>query len=74
MSADYLFQQDKCYDVKYDTGDKAMQCGRRNDVFKLWLMWRSKVWASNKHYLTLLGHGRIPSSNQPLYGPCKIFH
>ncbi|KAK0418211.1 hypothetical protein QR680_013435 [Steinernema hermaphroditum] len=42
MSADYLFQQDKPYDVSYDTGDKAMQCGRHNDIFKLWLMWRSK--------------------------------
>lgn len=43
MSADYLFQQDKPYDVSFDTGDKAMQCGRHNDIFKLWLMWRSKV-------------------------------
>ncbi|KAH7731509.1 glutamate decarboxylase 1-like protein [Aphelenchoides avenae] len=42
MSADYLFQQDKPYDVSYDTGDKAMQCGRHNDIFKLWLMWRAK--------------------------------
>ncbi|KAM3724665.1 Glutamate decarboxylase [Dirofilaria immitis] len=42
MSADYLFQQDKPYDVSFDTGDKAMQCGRHNDIFKLWLMWRSK--------------------------------
>uniref|UniRef100_A0A7E4UMW5 Glutamate decarboxylase 1 n=1 Tax=Panagrellus redivivus TaxID=6233 RepID=A0A7E4UMW5_PANRE len=42
MAADYLFQKDKQYDVKYDTGDKAMQCGRHNDIFKLWLMWRSK--------------------------------
>uniref|UniRef100_A0A915NLY5 Glutamate decarboxylase n=7 Tax=Meloidogyne TaxID=189290 RepID=A0A915NLY5_9BILA len=42
MSADYLFQQDKPYDVSYDTGDKAIQCGRHNDIFKLWLMWRSK--------------------------------
>ncbi|XP_055334180.1 LOW QUALITY PROTEIN: glutamate decarboxylase-like [Paramacrobiotus metropolitanus] len=42
MSADYLFQQDKHYNVEYDTGDKAIQCGRRNDVFKLWLMWRAK--------------------------------
>ncbi|CAO4368404.1 unnamed protein product [Caenorhabditis nigoni] len=41
-SADYLFQQDKPYDVSYDTGDKAIQCGRHNDVFKLWLMWKSK--------------------------------
>ncbi|KAK5966322.1 hypothetical protein GCK32_006366 [Trichostrongylus colubriformis] len=42
MSADYLFMQDKPYDVSYDTGDKAIQCGRHNDVFKLWLMWKSK--------------------------------
>jgi len=42
MSADYLFQQDKPYDVSYDTGDKAIQCGRHNDIFKLWLMWRAK--------------------------------
>ena len=42
MSADYLFQQDKPYDVSYDTGDKAIQCGRHNDIFKLWLMWKAK--------------------------------
>ena len=23
MSADYLFQTDKCYDVTFDTGDKV---------------------------------------------------
>lgn len=43
MSADYLFMQDKLYDVKYDTGDKVIQCGRHNDIFKLWLQWRAKV-------------------------------
>ncbi|VEL37497.1 unnamed protein product [Protopolystoma xenopodis] len=43
MSAEYLFQKDKQYDTSYDTGDKAIQCGRRNDIFKLWLMWRAKV-------------------------------
>lgn len=42
LSADYLFQQDKHYDVSYDTGDKVIQCGRHNDIFKLWLLWRSK--------------------------------
>lgn len=35
--------QDKLYDVQYDTGDKVIQCGRHNDVFKLWLQWRAKV-------------------------------
>ncbi len=43
MNATYLFQQDKHYDIGYDTGDKAMQCGRHVDVFKVWLMWRAKV-------------------------------
>ena len=43
MSAAYLFQQDKHYDVSFDTGDRAIQCGRHVDVFKLWLMWRAFV-------------------------------
>ena len=43
MAADYLFQQDKHYDISYDTGDKVIQCGRHNDIFKFWLMWRAKV-------------------------------
>ena len=42
MSADYLFQRDKHYDVCYDTGDKVIQCGRHNDIFKFWLQWRSR--------------------------------
>lgn len=42
MCADYLFQQDKQYDVGFDTGDKVIQCGRHNDIFKLWLMWRAR--------------------------------
>ncbi|XP_063880876.1 cysteine sulfinic acid decarboxylase-like isoform X2 [Scylla paramamosain] len=35
--ATYLFQQDKFYDVGYDTGDKSIQCGRKVDAFKLWV-------------------------------------
>lgn len=42
MKAKYLFMADKFYDVKYDTGDKSIQCGRRNDVFKFWLLWRAR--------------------------------
>lgn len=42
MSAEYLFMTDKQYDISYDTGDKVIQCGRHNDIFKLWLQWRSK--------------------------------
>ena len=33
-SAGYLFQQDKFYDVSYDTGDKSVQCGRKVDAFQ----------------------------------------
>nr|XP_033786010.1 acidic amino acid decarboxylase GADL1 isoform X4 [Geotrypetes seraphini] len=39
--AKYLFQQDRCYDVRYDTGDKSIQCSRRADAFKFWLMWKA---------------------------------
>jgi glutamate decarboxylase len=42
-NATYLFQKDKFYDAsQYDTGDKHIQCGRRADVFKFWLMWKAK--------------------------------
>jgi len=40
-SASYLFQKDKFYDVSYDTGDKSIQCGRKTDAFKVWLMWQA---------------------------------
>lgn len=42
MRAEYLFMKDKFYDTQYDTGDRVIQCGRHNDVFKLWLQWRSR--------------------------------
>ena len=41
-SATYLFQGDKFYDVRYDTGDKSVGCGRKADAFKLWLMWKAR--------------------------------
>ncbi|KAI8437538.1 hypothetical protein MSG28_011841 [Choristoneura fumiferana] len=41
-AAQYLFQQDKFYDVSYDTGDKSIQCGRKIDAFKLWMMWKAR--------------------------------
>ncbi|XP_076395032.1 cysteine sulfinic acid decarboxylase [Megachile rotundata] len=40
--ARYLFQQDKHYDVSWDTGDKSVQCGRKVDGAKLWLMWKAR--------------------------------
>ena len=41
-AATYLFQQDKFYDVSWDTGDKSVQCGRKVDAFKLWLLWKAR--------------------------------
>uniref|UniRef100_A0A8D9B498 Cysteine sulfinic acid decarboxylase n=1 Tax=Cacopsylla melanoneura TaxID=428564 RepID=A0A8D9B498_9HEMI len=41
-SATYLFQKDKFYDTKYDSGDKHIQCGRKPDVLKFWFMWKAK--------------------------------
>ncbi|XP_037037478.1 cysteine sulfinic acid decarboxylase [Bradysia coprophila] len=50
-SADYLFQQDKFYDVSYDTGDKSVQCGRKVDAFKLWLMLKARGLSTFEHLL-----------------------
>lgn len=49
--ADYLFQQDKFYDVSYDTGDKSIQCGRKVDVFKFWLMMKSHGESEISHLI-----------------------
>lgn len=40
-NATYLFQQDKFYDVNLDCGDKTVQCSRKVDCLKLWLMWKA---------------------------------
>ena len=50
----YLFQRDKFYDLKYDTCDKVIQCGRHNNVFKFWLQWRAKVNISYSAPQTLI--------------------
>lgn len=74
MSADYLFQQDKPYDVSFDTGDKAMQCGRHNDIFKLWLMWRSKVNFTIICIDSFQGNGGLSSTNQSAYAFNSLFY
>lgn len=56
-NAAYLFQKDKFYDTKYDTGDKHIQCGRRADVFKFWYMWRAKgTKGFEKHVNAIFKH------------------
>lgn len=70
MSADYLFMQDKLYDVRYDTGDKVIQCGRHNDIFKLWLQWRAKVNFSDYTEAPSCG-GRVNYQMQGSFAPCQ---
>ena len=84
MCADYLFQQDKHYDVTYDTGDKVIQCGRHNDIFKFWLLWRAKVSGlfiersrrgTFKNRLNQFqGNGRICQTSGTLHGTDSIPH
>lgn len=40
--ASYLFATDKFYDVSYDIGDKTVQCGRKVDCLKFWMLWKSR--------------------------------
>nr|XP_009858609.1 cysteine sulfinic acid decarboxylase isoform X1 [Ciona intestinalis] len=42
LNVPYLFQSDKPYDVKYDLGRNLLQCSRKCDALKLWLMWKAK--------------------------------
>jgi len=42
ISAEYLFMADKFQGTQHDIDDRVIQCGRHNDVFKLWLQWRSR--------------------------------
>ena len=47
--ADYLFHAHA--DSEYDIGTKTLQCGRHNDVLKLWLTWHLK---SDLHFLHIV--------------------
>jgi len=40
--ASYLFQRDKNYDVRFDIGDKSIQCSRKVDALKMWTIWKAK--------------------------------
>lgn len=50
LKAEYLFQDDRGYDSGYDTGDQYVQCGRRVDVLKLWLMRKAygDIWLAKR--------------------------
>lgn len=42
MNVEYLFSNDKFYDTALDTGNKYVQCGRRVDIMKLWIAWKTR--------------------------------
>uniref|UniRef100_A0A7N6AVM8 Glutamate decarboxylase 2 n=1 Tax=Anabas testudineus TaxID=64144 RepID=A0A7N6AVM8_ANATE len=71
MHACYLFQQDKHYDLSYDTGDKALQCGRHVDIFKLWLMWRAKVIHPLANIYTFYCFNQINSDDSHFVSNCS---
>lgn len=49
IEVNYLFQQDKFYDISYDTGNKSVQCGRKIDAFKFWLMLKARGYGDYGH-------------------------
>ncbi|KAH8274558.1 hypothetical protein KR044_012623, partial [Drosophila immigrans] len=49
IEVNYLFQQDKFYDISYDTGNKSVQCGRKVDAFKFWLMLKARGYGQYGH-------------------------
>lgn len=40
-NAAYLFQPDKLHG-ELDSGDKTIQCGRKTDMLKLWMLWKKR--------------------------------
>ncbi|CDW54565.1 Pyridoxal deC domain containing protein [Trichuris trichiura] len=39
--ASYLFPEERLYDTSFDIGDSSIQCSRKPDAFKIWLMWKA---------------------------------
>jgi len=37
----YLYHEQAYDATMYDTGEKSLQCGRRPDIIKLWLVWKT---------------------------------
>lgn len=72
MSADYLFMQDKLYDVCFDTGDKVIQCGRHNDIFKLWLQWRAKVIGNSFNIFDIMSNVVVLAKKHLRFNSMKI--
>uniref|UniRef100_A0A8D8V678 Acidic amino acid decarboxylase GADL1 n=1 Tax=Cacopsylla melanoneura TaxID=428564 RepID=A0A8D8V678_9HEMI len=70
-SATYLFQKDKFYDTKYDSGDKHIQCGRKPDVLKFWFMWKAKVAPKIKERMMKTGSMMI--TYQPIHDLPNFF-
>ena len=61
LNAQYLFQKDKYYEKKYDTGDRSAQCIRKVEAFKLLL------------YLKAHGLRRLESIVDNAFDMCRYF-
>ncbi|XP_065220703.1 cysteine sulfinic acid decarboxylase-like [Planococcus citri] len=53
FGASYLFH-DKFYGSGHDLGDTYIQCGRKPDVFKLWMLWKMKGYEGVKYHVNCL--------------------
>lgn len=66
QAAAYLYQQD---DDQLNLGTRSIQCGRRNDAFKLWAAWQDlgdKGWHERlERQLALLSHARSCVEKDP---------
>jgi glutamate/tyrosine decarboxylase-like PLP-dependent enzyme len=68
--SDYLFQSDKYYDKSLDTGKKYVLCGRKVDVLKLWVAWKTRgeqqfsIDIDKVHELAILFKNKINESNK----------
>lgn len=71
--AEYLFHE---YDNSdWDTGTYSLQCGRRADALKLWLLWRSVgtegILQRTEHLLSLSSYTAEKIKNHPRF---KLYH
>lgn len=56
-AADYLFHKERrYYDNCLDTGNKSLQCGRINDVFKTWVYFKGNGWKGIDAQVKRLNH------------------
>ncbi|VDO94292.1 unnamed protein product [Soboliphyme baturini] len=51
--ASYLFPDEKHYDTSFDIGEASIQCSRKPDALKIWLMWKAHGKIGLQHLIDL---------------------